>query len=129
SGNTVYVAELYERYLDDPGSVDLRWQNFFKTLEDDPRQLMREQQGASWAPRSETIVGHAAVAPLAEHMAAEERRSSQAAQQAAIQERQSSSRVREATLDSLRALMLIRAYRVRGHLHANLDPLGLTEPE
>ena len=129
SGNTVYVAELYERYLDDPGSVDLRWQNFFKTLEDDPRQLMREQQGASWAPRSETIVGHAAVAPLAEHMAPEERRSSQAAQQAAIQERQSSSRVREATLDSLRALMLIRAYRVRGHLHANLDPLGLTEPE
>ncbi|MDH3474341.1 MAG: 2-oxoglutarate dehydrogenase E1 component [Rhodospirillales bacterium] len=33
--------------------------------------------------------------------------------------------VRRATLDSIRALMLIRAYRVRGHLEANLDPLGL----
>src|SRR5690606_15826060 len=32
-----------------------------------------------------------------------------------------------ATLDSIRALMLIRAYRVRGHLAANLDPLGLEE--
>ena len=30
-------------------------------------------------------------------------------------------------LDSIRALMIIRAYRIRGHLIANLDPLGLTE--
>ena len=33
--------------------------------------------------------------------------------------------IRAATLDSIRALMLIRAYRVRGHLEATLDPLGL----
>ncbi len=32
---------------------------------------------------------------------------------------------RAAVLDSIRALMLIRAYRVRGHLMADLDPLGL----
>jgi 2-oxoglutarate dehydrogenase E1 component len=34
-----------------------------------------------------------------------------------------------AARDSVRALMLIRAYRVRGHLLANLDPLGLTKPD
>ena len=33
------------------------------------------------------------------------------------------------TLDSIRALMLIRAYRVRGHLQATLDPLGLQKRE
>jgi len=33
--------------------------------------------------------------------------------------------VMRATRDSVRALMMIRAYRMRGHLHANLDPLGL----
>ena len=33
--------------------------------------------------------------------------------------------VQRATRDSVRALMMIRAYRMRGHLHANLDPLGL----
>ena len=37
--------------------------------------------------------------------------------------------VQQATRDSLRALMLIRAYRVRGHFHANLDPLGLEPPK
>ena len=36
--------------------------------------------------------------------------------------------VRSATLDSRRALTLIRSYRVRGHLHAVLDPLGLETP-
>jgi len=36
---------------------------------------------------------------------------------------------RAATLDSIRALMLIRAYRVRGHLEARLDPLGLQVPK
>ena len=33
-----------------------------------------------------------------------------------------------ATRDSVRAIMMIRAYRMRGHLHANLDPLGLAKP-
>src|SRR5690606_2699864 len=37
--------------------------------------------------------------------------------------------VRQSTLDSVQALMLIRAYRARGHMIANLDPLGLKEKE
>ena len=36
--------------------------------------------------------------------------------------------VRKATLDSVRALMMIRAYRMRGHLAADLDPLNLKGP-
>src|SRR6185369_4742567 len=47
---------------------------------------------------------------------------------AKIAERQpevSGDAVRAATLDSLRAIMMIRAYRMRGHLKANLDPLGI----
>ena len=35
--------------------------------------------------------------------------------------------IRRATRDSVRALMMIRAYRMRGHLYANLDPLGLEQ--
>src|SRR6202022_1736109 len=36
--------------------------------------------------------------------------------------------VHQATRDSVRALMLIRAYRMRGHFHAKLDPLGIEPP-
>ena len=37
----------------------------------------------------------------------------------------SSTEVQQATRDSIHALMLIRAYRMRGHFHAKLDPLGI----
>ncbi|MGA1209663.1 MAG: 2-oxoglutarate dehydrogenase E1 component, partial [Gemmobacter sp.] len=35
--------------------------------------------------------------------------------------------VQRAVLDSIRALMIIRAYRIRGHLVADLDPLGMRD--
>merc|ERR1711916_149711 len=35
--------------------------------------------------------------------------------------------IKRAVLDSIRALMLIRAYRIRGHLVADLDPLGMRD--
>jgi len=37
--------------------------------------------------------------------------------------------IRRAAEDSIRAMMLIRTYRVRGHLAARLDPLGLHHSE
>ena len=36
---------------------------------------------------------------------------------------------KNATLDSIRAIMMIRAYRIRGHLIANLDPLSIQKKE
>jgi 2-oxoglutarate dehydrogenase E1 component len=44
-------------------------------------------------------------------------------------ERRLTADARQSALDSVRALMLIRAYRVRGHLEADLDPLGITKDE
>jgi len=41
----------------------------------------------------------------------------------------SDSDVAEAAEKSIRAMMLIRTYRVRGHLGANLDPLGISKLE
>ena len=34
---------------------------------------------------------------------------------------------KQASQDSVRAIMLIRAYRIRGHLISNLDPLNIQE--
>ena len=41
TGNQVYISEVYERFLDDPGSVDPRWQTFFSGLCTDLRGLLR----------------------------------------------------------------------------------------
>ncbi len=127
SGNQVYVAELYERYLDDPGSVDIQWQDFFSELVDETRPSSAKTSGTAWAPSDAGVVGQADLAPLSERMTAGHH-PQEDLNQATINARMSGQKVREATLDSIRALMLIRAYRVRGHLLANLDPLGIEVP-
>jgi len=41
----------------------------------------------------------------------------------------SAAEIEQAARDSINAMMLIRTYRVRGHLAADLDPLGLVKRE
>ncbi|MDP6344556.1 MAG: 2-oxoglutarate dehydrogenase E1 component, partial [Alphaproteobacteria bacterium] len=121
--NSAFIEQLYQRYLASPSSVDASWQQFFAELGDDADTVIAEVRGASWAPRT------AAEMPVdtftsdgdGDNFLAGLQRAPQAV--GAV----SAAQVRQATLDSLRALMLIRNFRVRGHLHAKLDPLGLQQ--
>jgi 2-oxoglutarate dehydrogenase E1 component len=121
--NAVFVSELYARFLEDPAQVDASWRAFFADMRDDVRAVLGDMRGASWAPRTGRVIGDGRIeaAPAPEAPAA----AAPAAPAAAPAGQVPGERVRQATLDSIRALMLIRAYRVRGHLEANLDPLGL----
>ncbi|RMD65436.1 MAG: 2-oxoglutarate dehydrogenase E1 component, partial [Alphaproteobacteria bacterium] len=123
--NARFIAELYARYLKDPNAVDPSWRSFFHELGEgeDIRAVMEDLRGpSSWeatngtGARAETAAG--AAAGTGNGKAA-------IAQAIAHGEQLSPDHVRAATIDSIRALMLIRAYRVRGHLEADLDPLGL----
>ncbi len=125
SGNQVYIAQLYERYLDDPGAVDTNWQAFFADIEDEAFSLNQEQRGASWAPSTALVVGEKSLTPLSERMSASQESGQNAGP--ANFATASGAKNKEATLDSIRALMLIRAYRIRGHLLADLDPLDLED--
>src|SRR5258706_14328603 len=109
--NAAFIAELYARWLEDPAAVDPSWAGFFAELADEAATVAADQRGAGWvAPRPALLGnghGNGAVAPA------------RAATPVAAAE------IRAAARDSLRALMLTRAYRVRGHLEADLDPLGI----
>jgi len=128
TGNQIYITELYERYLDDPGSVDIRWQEFFADLNGDSRSLSLERRGASWAPSDAGVLDRDDLETLSEKMERDQQAPQQMQQIIDSGNRMSARKIREATLDSIRALILIRAYRARGHLKADLDPLGLVEP-
>ena len=111
--NAAYLADLYARWSSDPASVDPGFAEIFAALDDDQRAVLTDASGASWAPRRFSVDGaDGAARPAAKLNGA----AAPAADAATL---------RAATLDSIRALMLIRAYRVRGHLEAALDPLGL----
>jgi len=49
TGNQIDISEVYEQFLDDPGSIDPHWQAFFADLDGDLRELLQEKQGAFWA--------------------------------------------------------------------------------
>ena len=120
--NRAFIEDLYARYLRNPSSVDADWARFFAGLEDGAADALKGIEGASWAPRS-------ARPPVNGGLSGAAASPARAAAAAPAPE----GAVRAATLDSIRALMMIRAYRVRGHLMADLDPLKLeqvgTHPE
>jgi len=123
--NSAFIEQLYQRYLASPNSVDASWQQFFATLGDEAEAVIADAKGASWAPRTALEARREPVFDDGdgELFLTTAQRAPQAVGAA------SAAHVRQATLDSIRALMLIRNYRVRGHLHAKLDPLGLQQQQ
>ena len=125
--NAEYVEHLHARYAADPKSVDEGWQAFFRALGDDEVTAKRAAAGPSWAradwpPAPADELTHALDGQWAEPAKQAEKIKAKAAEAGvAITDDQ----VRQAVLDSIRALMIIRAYRIRGHLVADLDPLGM----
>jgi 2-oxoglutarate dehydrogenase E1 component len=121
--NAAFIEELFARWAADPASVDESWRTLFDELAAEEPALLREAAGASWAPKETRVIGvvDADMRPQAANVNLTANGQAATAEPVISQEQ-----VRAAALDSVRALMLIRAFRIRGHLQANLDPLGLT---
>ncbi len=130
-GNAAYIEDLYERFRKDPASVDAEWRDFFAALKDDQAAPARPASAADWArPDWPVPMNGELVAafdgnwePIAVSV---EKKVKAKAQSAGVT--LSDADVLRSTRDSVRAIMMIRAYRMRGHLYANLDPLGLAPP-
>ena len=115
-----YLSDLYSRYLDNPEKVDQSWADFFKNLDDDSRSLLDDIKGASWTPTAakvNAVMSSAANSGMADAPD----------QKAPVKDGKSEQEFRQSTIDAVRARMLIHAYRVRGHIKADLDPLGLMQ--
>src|SRR5499433_273440 len=130
-GNAAYIEDLYARYETDPKALDAAWQSFFQSLKDERADVERNAQGPSWQrpdwpPLAADELTGALDAGWQETTAAIGGKLKAQAQARGVDI--SSAEVERATRDSIRALMLIRAYRARGHFHAHLDPLGLQPP-
>ncbi|KAF8071292.1 ogdh [Scenedesmus sp. PABB004] len=93
--SVAYIEELEARYRADPSSVDKTWGVFFRALE-------HGVPGEAIAEAYDAFERGAVVSPL----------SAAAVSSQTIQE-------------SMRLVLLVRAYQVNGHFAATLDPLGL----
>ncbi|WP_027134501.1 2-oxoglutarate dehydrogenase E1 component [Geminicoccus roseus] len=105
-GNGSFIEELYGRYLADPTSIDASWRSYFEDLGAETSALYRQAKAAleprQARPRAYGVPANLDLPSLGDDA------------------------TRTLIRDHLRVIMLIRAYRVRGHLQAELDPLGLS---
>ena len=127
-GNAGYVEELYARYKENPASLSQDWQDYFAALADASDDVIKNAKGASWKRDNWPIHanGELVSALDGDWSQVEQAMSARIAGKAkAAGEPLSGEDIRQATKDSVSAVMMIRAYRMRGHLHATLDPLGL----
>jgi 2-oxoglutarate dehydrogenase E1 component len=127
--NATYIDELYARYENEPASVDPEWQEFFKSLKDPPADVQKNAAGPSWAKANWPLTPSDDLTSALDGNWAQVEKvigtKLAAKAQARSADPAAAADVNQATRDSVRALMLIRAYRMRGHFHAKLDPLGL----
>ena len=112
SANAPYIAELFFKFKKNPTSVDSSWKSFFQSLNDDDVAILKDFGGPEWKKRPSKIIDDVSFDKIIRNIPDVETDS-----------------FKTSTLDSIRALRLIRAFRVNGHLIANLDPLGITKKD
>ena len=113
--NSEFINEFYADYISDPKSLPESWKNFFDGLSDDEKLVFNDLREPTWSPekkfkRLEEVLedkNH-----LVEENISTDLKS-----------------VKQASKDSVRAIMLIRAYRIRGHLISKLDPLSIQKKQ
>ncbi|MEM0907709.1 MAG: thiamine pyrophosphate-dependent enzyme, partial [Pseudomonadota bacterium] len=130
-GNAKYIEELYAQYQTDPSSVDSGWHAFFEGLKDDHTAVVAEARGPRWKrhdwphPVNGELVS-ALDSDWGEVAEVTKRVETKVAKHAQANGADlSADALKRAAGESVRAIMMIRAYRMRGHYHANLDPLGI----
>lgn len=124
--NSEYIAHLYAQYCVNSNKVDVSWQAFFEGLNDDETALLKELNGASWTPEENKQSGRGFGSSEVGIQGATslETQATNGGKATAVP---LSDDAYQMARDSIKALMLIRAYRMRGHLVATLDPLELKE--
>ena len=104
--NSQFIEEMYVRFIENDPKLPDSWKKYFSDLNEDLNSVSKEISGPSWSPKKISI-DPKKNKKLEENLNGSEREK----------------------IDSIKAIALIRAYRIRGHLIANLDPLGLMKRE
>jgi len=105
--NSAFIEEMYIKYIEKDPNLPKSWREYFEDLNDDIESIIKEVEGPSWAQRKKVNLDKI-TNELAGH-------------------NQNISTTQSSITQSIKAIALIRAYRIRGHLIANLDPLGMME--
>ena len=114
--NSAFLEQMYLKYINKDLDLPSDWKNYFDDLGDELDLVVNEIKGPSWAPIKKQI-------NIVEKKPKKEVHSNGSVKNVISENNLQNN------IDSIKAVELIRAYRLRGHLLAKLDPLGLKKTE
>ena len=115
--NSAFIEKYYSDYLKNPNKLPSGWKEFFDGLKENEEIISKTLEGPSWGPKIKNKKKTYNLEDLSNEDSLESNRDTDLPL------------TEESAKNSIRAIMLIRAYRIRGHLIANLDPLELMRRE
>jgi 2-oxoglutarate dehydrogenase E1 component len=127
--NAEYIEQLHANYVENPASVDESWVAFFSGMDESITDVTKEAQGASWKRPDWPPTPNDELTQALDGQWAKDPEKAIKSKATSVGAVLTEEQVQRAVLDSIRALMVIRAYRIRGHLAADLDPLRMKDPE
>jgi 2-oxoglutarate dehydrogenase complex, dehydrogenase (E1) component, and related enzymes len=118
--NSTFIEQMYLKYLNKDPNLSSDWKKYFDELKEETSIVYKELEGPSWQPQK-----------TKKHQVQED----STGMIAETKEINSSNNLiynngkdfEISSNESIKAIALIRAYRIRGHLIANLDPLGMMD--
>ena len=129
--NAPYIADLYEQYLKDKTSLSDEWKLFFEDMDGFDLSILRDLKGG----RDTRVVGVKNKHAPSDYLSFDAKEGDVIGTLSEVlQHIQSGAGLnnldsRQAALDTARAMLFIRAYRLFGHFGADLDPLGIVKQE
>ena len=121
SSNIVFIEELYQKFSQDPSSIDQSWAKFFSENSDEVKSILADYKGPSWAARGLKIIGSEDY-----DISSVSKKEVVKAKDAKVEKPAAVSVGKDL---NIRVKNLILAYQRFAHLAANLDPLELHVPE
>ncbi len=116
--NSAFIEQMYLKYINNDKDLSVEWKKYFNELKEDTSVAIKELEGPSWGKKSKFK------SQQLENITLSRKDNS-----SDIKENTGTKDFKEASTESIKAIALIRAYRIRGHLLAKLDPLGLSKTE
>jgi 2-oxoglutarate dehydrogenase E1 component len=121
--NSAFIERMYLKFINKEADLPESWKDYFEGIGDELNIVAKEINGPSWGPKKNKID----IDELQKKIDQKENNLENKLEDRS--EKFNYQLLANSNKDSISAVSLIRAYRLRGHLLANLDPLEMRESD
>ena len=121
--NSAFIERMYLKFINKEADLPESWKDYFEGIGDELNIITKEINGPSWGPKKNKVD----IDELQKKI--DQKENNLEGNLVDKSEKFNYQLLANSNKDSISAVSLIRAYRLRGHLLANLDPLGMRESD